>query len=91
MLNRQVSLCIVLTATEAAKLLGISQRHFWRCHATGQLGPRPISLGRSKRWRIEELQTWLAAGAPARQRWDQMYPAPIQPNTDVSESEGQRE
>ena len=63
---------LVLTAPELAKLLDISVRHLWACHASGSLGPRPIALGRSKRWRISELRAWLEAGAPPRDEWDRM-------------------
>lgn len=61
--------CLALPAAEVAKLLGISERHLWACHASGQLGPGPISIGRSKRWLVDELRDWLAAGAPPRNRW----------------------
>jgi len=64
--------CVLMTAVEVATLLGISVRHFWSCHASGQLGPRPISLGRSKRWRVDELHAWLEAGAPVRSQWDEI-------------------
>lgn len=64
--------CLVLSAPEVAKVLGISERHLWACHASGRLGPRPIALGRSKRWRVAEVRDWLAAGAPARDEWDRM-------------------
>jgi predicted DNA-binding transcriptional regulator AlpA len=64
--------CLVLTAAEVAKLLGISTRHLWACHASGKLGPRPVSLGRSKRWRLAEVQDWLEAGAPNREQWEAM-------------------
>jgi predicted DNA-binding transcriptional regulator AlpA len=55
-----------------AKLLGISERHLWACHSSGKLGPRPIALGRAKRWRVDELRRWLDAGAPSRDRWEAM-------------------
>ena len=60
---------LALPAPDAAKLLGISERHFWSMHSTGRLGPRPIALGRAKRWRVDELRAWLAAGAPSRDKW----------------------
>jgi predicted DNA-binding transcriptional regulator AlpA len=63
---------LVLPAAGVAKLLEISERHLWACHASGKLGPRPIALGRSKRWRIAELHAWLAAGAPNREQWDEL-------------------
>jgi excisionase family DNA binding protein len=60
---------LALNAEEVAKLLGISSRHLWALNSSGRL-PRPIRLGRSVRWRIEELRAWLAAGAPVRDRWE---------------------
>jgi predicted DNA-binding transcriptional regulator AlpA len=60
---------LALPAAEVAKLLGISERHLWAMHSTGRLGPRPIALGRAKRWRIDELRAWLDAGAPSRDKW----------------------
>jgi len=61
---------LALPAPAVAKLLGISERHFWACHSSGRLGPRPIAFGRAKRWRLDELREWLAAGAPDRNEWD---------------------
>lgn len=66
--------CLVFTAAEVAKLLGVSERHVWACHSKGLLGPRPISFGRSRRWRADELKAWLAAGAPARSQWEKEWP-----------------
>ena len=60
---------LALPAADVAKLLGISERHLWAMHATGRLGPRPIALGRAKRWRVDELRAWLDAGAPSRDKW----------------------
>jgi len=60
---------LALPAAEAANLVGVSERHWWSMHATGRLGPMPIALGRSKRWRVDELRAWLAAGAPPRDKW----------------------
>lgn len=60
---------LALSASELAKLLAISERHLWAMHADGRLGPEPIALGRAKRWYLEEVKRWLAAGAPARNSW----------------------
>jgi predicted DNA-binding transcriptional regulator AlpA len=65
----------VLSAEQVADILQISLRHLWNCHASGRLGPRPISLGRSKRWRADEIDAWLAAGAPERDEWDRLQRA----------------
>ena len=64
--------CATLSAKDAARLLGISERHFWSLLAEGKLGPQPISLGRSKRWLVSELHDWLERGAPCREQWQQV-------------------
>ncbi len=61
--------CLAISAEEAAKLLGISKRHFASLHAQGRI-PRPINLGRSVRWSLPELRDWIDAGAPERSRWE---------------------
>ena len=62
----------LLRANEAAALLGVSPRFFWQAHATGRLGPRPIRLGaRCVRWRRQTLLSWLDAGAPSREVWEE--------------------
>jgi predicted DNA-binding transcriptional regulator AlpA len=63
---------LALSAAELARSLGISERHLWKLHADGRLGPRPIALGRAKRWSVAEVQAWLAAGAPARTEWEKI-------------------
>jgi excisionase family DNA binding protein len=60
---------LALCADEIARLLGVSLRHVHALNATGRL-PRPFRLGRSVRWRLEELDAWIEAGAPNRERWD---------------------
>ncbi len=62
---------ILLAAAEAAKLLRISERHFYKLHSSGRV-PRPIRLGRAVRWRADELRDWVAAGTPPRDRWQGM-------------------
>ena len=54
---------------EVAKILGISVRHVWALLAQGRL-PRPVRLGRSVRWNLEELRDWLDAGAPEIVVWE---------------------
>ena len=63
--------CLALRAADVAKMLGISERHLWALNSSGRL-PRPVRFGRSVRWPLEELKTWLAAGAPERSRWEGM-------------------
>lgn len=63
---------LLLSAEEAATFLGISRRHFYGLHSSGRLGPLPVKLGSSVRWRRDEIETWVAHGCPARQQWQQM-------------------
>jgi predicted DNA-binding transcriptional regulator AlpA len=51
--------------------LTVSERHVRSLNATGQL-PRPIRLGRRKLWNVRELQAWLDAGSPPRDRWEKI-------------------
>jgi len=34
--------------------------------------PRPIRLGRSKRWRVAEIRDWVEAGCPKVRLWEAM-------------------
>ncbi len=58
-----------LPAKATARLLGISERHLWTLHSSGRI-PMPVRLGRSVRWRRDELLAWLQAGCPSRDRWE---------------------
>ena len=60
---------LLLTVKQVAKLLGISERHAYKLDASGRL-PRSIKLGKSVRWRREELERWVEAGSPDRARWE---------------------
>lgn len=54
-----------------SRLTGISRSHWYRLVATGR-APVGFRLGKSRRWMVEEIRTWLAAGAPPRDRWEAM-------------------
>jgi excisionase family DNA binding protein len=60
---------LLLSATEAAALLGISRSLFCGLHSSGRLGPLPVRLGRRSLWRRDELQKWIASACPPRQQW----------------------
>ena len=62
---------LVVSAKEAAKMLSVSERHFWAQNSRGRI-PRPVRIGRSVRWRVDELKAWVAAGMPERSRWEAM-------------------
>lgn len=60
---------LMLSANDAAALLGIKRTLFYSLHSTGRLGPVPINLGRRTLWRRRELEAWVAAGCPSREAW----------------------
>ncbi|MCH8150028.1 MAG: helix-turn-helix domain-containing protein [Planctomycetes bacterium] len=68
-LNRTATDCWLLPAAQAAEQLNISERHLWNLHSRGHL-PEPVRLGRSVRWRRDELEAWIRAGSPSRDRWE---------------------
>lgn len=53
----------LLTIQQVAKLLQVSTRSVRRFRATGKL-PAPILIGKSVRWRGEDLQKWIEGGCP---------------------------
>jgi excisionase family DNA binding protein len=61
----------VFRAGEAAEFLGVSRATFYRLDKKGGT-PRPVHIGGPRRWRIDELRRWVAAGCPPRDRWEEM-------------------
>lgn len=39
--------------------------------ASGKL-PKPVRIGRSVRWRREELRDWIQEGCPRRREWSRI-------------------
>lgn len=60
---------LAVGAAELGKLLGLGLRTVRSMDSAGRL-PRPIRLGGSVRWRLDEIEAWLAAGAPNRDEWE---------------------
>jgi excisionase family DNA binding protein len=54
---------ILVRAAELARMLNISLRTLWRLNSAGRL-PRPLRLGTSVRWRLDEVNQWISAGCP---------------------------
>jgi hypothetical protein len=71
---------LAVLASEAARMLGISDVHFRKLKRSPLMGPRPVQLGlgpeetgeRGERWNVSELTAWLNAGCPPREHWDEM-------------------
>ena len=63
---------LLLSAKNAAKLLGIGSSHFWALHSSGRLGPLPVKLGRRTLWNRRDLEKWADAGCPPRKQWQEL-------------------
>lgn len=59
--QRNEDSAMLVSAEKLAELLDISIRTLWRLRAAGKL-PAPVRLGGSVRWRVEEIQKWIAEG-----------------------------
>jgi len=53
----------LITVRELSGLLGMSKRTIWRLLSAGQV-PQPVRIGRSTRWRLDEVRRWIDSGCP---------------------------
>ena len=60
---------LTVNAKQAAAMLNVSVRQLWRLNSTGRL-PRPIRLGHCVRWRRAEIEAFVEAGCPTREKWE---------------------
>lgn len=60
---------LLVRAKQAAAACGVSLRSWRSWDSSGRI-PRPIRIGRSTFWRVEELQQWTTAGCPRRAEWE---------------------
>ena len=60
---------LLVTAKQGARMCGKSLRTWRAWDAAGWI-PRPVRIGRSTLWRLDELRTWVAAGCPRRNEWE---------------------
>lgn len=59
---------IGLSATDCARLCGVSRAHWWKLYASDRT-PRPRRLGRRLVWDRREVEAWFAAACPAFDQW----------------------
>ena len=62
---------LVVDARDFAHILVLSVRTIRRLDCSGKL-PRPVKIGGAVRWRRAEVEAWVEAGCPDRQRWEAM-------------------
>ncbi len=60
---------MLLSTKQVAEALDVSRRTIYRMRQTGKL-PKPVKMGKSLKWRREELEAWVAAGCPPLSRWE---------------------
>jgi len=65
---------LLLKSEDAAEMLGISRTHLYQLSSAGEIGPRPIKLGKCSVWSYLELHAWVAAGCPRREEWERIRP-----------------
>ncbi|MDX2199400.1 MAG: helix-turn-helix domain-containing protein [Phycisphaerae bacterium] len=61
----------LIDVNSVAELLGVAPRTIWKLVSKGGV-PAPLRLGRSVRWRSDELSRWVESGCPDRDRWEAM-------------------
>ena len=62
---------LLLTAKELGRLLGVALCTVWTWNAAGRI-PLPLRIGGTTRWRRREIEQWIEAGAPGREKWESM-------------------
>lgn len=56
----------LMTDKDLASVLSVSRRQVWSLQARGGL-PEPVYLGRSTRWRVQDISEWVRLGCPSRE------------------------
>lgn len=54
---------LLISVEALAEILGISPRSVWRRLSCGEM-IEPVRIGNSVRWRLREVEEWVAAGCP---------------------------
>ena len=65
---------LLLRAAEAARLCAVSKVSWHRWDSAGKI-PQGHRLGGAKVWRRAELEAWIEAGLPNRERWQALQAA----------------
>lgn len=53
----------LVNAEEVARLMDVSERTLWRLLSAGKVPP-PVRIGRSTRWRLADIRSWIERGCP---------------------------
>lgn len=64
----------LLKIKDFAALLGVSVRQIQTLR-TQNMMPKPVTIGRSCRWRSDEIGAWIRAGCPSLGDWERHHKA----------------
>lgn len=67
--NTQTTAPGLLDVDQLAAFLNIGRTSVYRWDSLGLIGPKSMKLGDRKLWDAEEVQRWIRAKCPNRQRW----------------------
>ncbi len=61
----------LITAENLGDMLSLGRSKVYDMKASGLL-PRPIKLGRSVRWRLSDIESWINAGCPSQEKFEKL-------------------
>lgn len=60
---------LLINAKEAARMCGVSISTWYNLVSSGRT-PDSVRICRNVRWRRGDLEGWVAAGCPSRDKWN---------------------
>lgn len=73
--ERPDAIAMLLTKADLARELRTSSKTIDRMDNAGKL-PRPVRVGRAKRWGRQTIVAWIAAGCPDRHDFERFHKIP---------------
>ncbi len=64
----------LVTPADLGAMIRIGRSKLYDMKASGQL-PRPVKIGRCVRWRLSDINAWIATGCPSGERFEAMRKA----------------
>ena len=61
---------LLIDAAQAAALCDVSRVTWFSWQASGLIPAAVLRRGRVVRWARQEIEAWISAGCPARDRWN---------------------
>lgn len=56
---------LLISANDAASLLGMSRSLFYQLLSSQRIPLKPVRFGRKRLWRVDELKRWILDNCPA--------------------------